>query len=501
MPPVGNDPFGVATFGSTAEGQAVIAEQGLELRIGAEVNATKYLRVRNYQYGEALNGRDTLDFDLVTQDGFRPLIGQEVVLNWRGNRIFGGSIESTSVNYFNLANASWRAIRVACVDWNAIADRRTHGEVYRGVLAGDIVRDLITKTLGADGIEAGSIADGPIIAQANYDFWTCGKILDDLSERTGLHWDIDDHKKLHFFERMFLPAPFGISTTAKVRKIVIGRTRAQYRNLQYFRGGKAVTSPQTELVRGDGTTRNHTLQFPIFEQPSSTRAGVSQSWGVRTIDTNKQWYWNKNDRVVSQDSAQPVLAAGEVMPITYRGVYQINQLLRDEAKTLERQAVEGGTGLYEAVITETSIDGEDLVTERNFGLMRRFGSIDAEISYETEEPGLAIGQFQDIALPLDGISGPHLIVGVQAKDFLLGQPRFTVKASSGELKGTDRQFWQRVFDAGNQPILGDEFIQIPVQILETVPLAESWAAPVELTAAQSVWIIDQHYLGECEVGA
>lgn len=499
-------PLGTETFGSlTAPGGATVAQTlGIQLRIGPEPDAANYMLQQQYRLAEALNGRDELNFKLVALDGFLPRIGDEVALDWRGQRLFGGSIENLETEYFHYGNINYRYLAVDCVDWNAIADRRTIGESYVAQTAGTIVRDIITRVLAQDGVTAGTIMDGPVIARAVYNYTKISRVLDDLSERTGLHWDIDDRKVLHFFERTAVPAPFDLSATAPVRNIRVRRSRNQYRNWQYFRGGKAVTATQVESIRGDGTMRTFVVQFPLYEAPTVTRAGVPQTVGIRELERDRQWYWNKNDNTITQDPAQPVLLTTDTVTISYRGLYDIVQIVNDEAAIQDRQTVEGGSGLYEQVIIESNLDGEDVVSERNLGLLRRFATIPYEVSYETDQLGLAIGQSQNVVLIPDGVNTAHLVVGMDARDFLLGQPRFSVRLSSGEVRGTEREFWRKFFEQGNQLLVGEnEFVQVPISIPEPVTVEEAWTDPVD-SAAATAGIFDRtptpDVFGECEFG-
>ena len=152
------------------------------------VDKTNIVRVRSLRISDAVNERSTGNISIMDINGlYRPEVGQEVTI-WDGvTQLFGGSIDDVPEEKISGAVAL-RYNGIPLVDHHQLADRRLVAEVYENELAGDIVKDIITKYLASEGITPGIIQDGPTITRAVFNYIYTSQCLEELSELTGLQW-------------------------------------------------------------------------------------------------------------------------------------------------------------------------------------------------------------------------------------------------------------------------------------------------------------------------
>lgn len=463
---MGVRPLGGAPLGGLAGTPGVT---NFTLQIGP-VDVTPLLRVYTYRLRQELNGRDELEFTLIsnqasyildetgnpildelgnpipTEDstGYVPLLGQQVILSIDGGLIFNGSVHERDVEFLSEADSDYTVIQVRCVDLNELADRHIVGEVYENQSAGAIVRAIVAKYLAAELIQIGDVQDGPMVSRVVFSYRTAAACFDELSEQSGMHWNIDQQRTMHFFSRTTAPAPFTItSANAVFRGLRGSRTRNQYRNVQYVDGGHGVTDPRNERFKGDSTLRSFNVEYPVYQKPTITRNFLAQTVGIRGIDTGQQWFWNKGETAIGQGDGD-VMAATDFLDVLYQGLYPLLQIVESTASILERQLVEGGTGRYESLDRDDQLDGQALVEEKGMSLLRRYGSLDEVIDFETDVPGLAIGQLVTVLVPELGLDGGFLITHLETQSLLPETRRFRVTATTGELKGTFQDFFARL---------------------------------------------------------
>lgn len=500
---IGSGTFGSVPFGSIPP----LASGGiggtpiLMLRIGPDDTAAQYLKIFDYSIQKELNARDTFDCTLVVQDGYRPLIGQEIVLTLNGVRQFAGTINDKEEQFLSEGDAVRRLIRLTATDWNQILDRRTAVRAYELTSAGDIVRDLITSYLAIEGITPGSIDDGPELSRANWNHVSISSVLDELSKDVGFYWFVDYEKRLHFLPRTAATAPFAIDeVNSKVRDFRSTETRNDYRNTQIIKGWKEITNPLTERFLGDGESKTFTVSFPLYQPPTVTVNGQPQTIGIRGVEEGKHWYWSKDQNEISQDNqAESVpLSSSDRLEVTYVGTYSGITYQQDQAQVEARAAVEGGSGLYEAVETDASLEGGEVVIARGAGLLRRY-VLDAQAEFELDLDGLDIGQLLIVDYPTLGLSQAEmLITGIELTQIAPDVRRYRVSCTTGEVKNAFKEFWMKFARTGQKVgVREGEIVEYPVPLADGLALTDSLTVN---TGTAHDWEIDLDEVGFCEVG-
>ena len=203
----------------------------------------------------AVEERSTAKFIVIDYDGIEYRKGQNVEIYDEGKLVFSGVIEKPVRKKDSADNIYYHTI--TCVDWHYLADKRIVRGGYANKTAGAIVRDIIENYLSEEGISEGFIYNGPIVAQAQFNYISAAKAIDSLAEKAGVWWRIGPDKKLYFVKRSTYEAPFAIKQSDCIKgSISVDDSNSQYRNKQYVIGGVGVTDPITEHKKGDGEARS-----------------------------------------------------------------------------------------------------------------------------------------------------------------------------------------------------------------------------------------------------
>ncbi len=489
MSPFGDGPFGDGAFGDDlvgGPGPQPGAPEGLALRIGPRTDALQYLFYRSWRIQEQLNGRNTCSCTLLAADGFAPVRGQEFVLSLTEQGVttilFAGSIFERKVRFLSEGRNDYVLIELECTDWNRLADRRKIGEVYEGKTLGFIVRDIVAQTLAAEGLTANGVEEGPVLTKVVFPNLSVQQAFDQLSEATGYYFNIDYLKDLKVFQRTSSQAPFAIvnGVNAVFRDFREAQSLAQYRNSEFVDGGKGLTALRTESFKGDGTRRSWDTEYPLASMPTLYINSIQVDparIGIRGVEDDKAFYWAKGETAVGQAASvasvtQPPLTATDILTVQYIGLFDIATEIIDFAKVAERQAIEGGTGLYEHVHVEDSLDGADVVAAKGLGLLKRYG-LSSDVEFETDADGLAIGQELPITISELGITNqPYLITAMEIESLVLSERRYRVRASTGEVKDTFKTFWQKVFEKNPITIREEAVVQTVSPLFETAMVGE-----------------------------
>jgi len=464
----------------------------ITLTIGG-VDKTSLLRKNSLRITDELNSRNTCDFAISAPDStFRPDVGQEVIFTQDGVRIFAGTIDE--VEEQKEEGSSAMIFQIRCVDYNQLCDRHLVARVYENQTLGAIVKDIVTQDLAGEGVTTNHVQDGPLITKAIFNYQTVTEAFNNLAELTGYAWNIDYNKDLHFFARETYTAPFSIDDTSNnVRNMTVRQTREQYRNRQYIRAGQDVTDVRTEQFVGDGKTKTFVLAFPVATVPTITVNGVSKTVGIRGLETGKDFYWSKGEKEITQDDSAVPLTSIDTLSVTYQGLFPIILASQSDSEISSRASVEGGTGVYEAIEDDQSIDSQVLATQKADGLLRKFGRIPRIIEFETDTVGLAVGQLITINITAHNLNGNFLIDSVQAWDVDGLYLRYRVRALDGERLGGWVEFFQKLAQTGRKFVIRENEVLILLRRFSDVIVLSDTITTTSATYTSAV-------VGTAEIG-
>jgi len=375
--------------------------------------------------------------------------------------------------------------QVDAIDFHYLADKRQVADAWEDVTVATIVGDLIANVLAEEGITAGTIATGPVLSEVVFNYITCSRALDRLAVTTGHIWWIDHGKALHFVATTGTPSGTVDADDCKAAP-KLRRVSPDYRNRQVVRGAMAYTDPQVESFKGDGEMITFTVGYPVGQVPTVKVNTVAKTVGIRGVDADKDWYWNKGDQVVTQDDGGTVLSATDTLEITYVGLYSIVTIANDTAEQIRRAGVEGvGTGKVEATVNVSGVFGNDAALEAAVGLLGTYSQEGRTLTFVTAATTYEPGTFVTVNLPeLDENDEAYLVTQVETRDLSREEWDFTVTA----VQGADAGSWQARLAAGLAP---PEVLAIRENISESETLlvlaqtAEAWA--LAEAVAQTVW--------------
>lgn len=362
-------------------------------------------------------------------------------------------------------------------DNNEIANRRLVASSIVNKTAGWIIKNVILPVLAEDGISEGNIETGPLLLKVNFNYIKCSQALNYLQTCSGYNWKIDKDKRLNFTSNKSIKSPFNIYDHFKFRKFKATRKYEQYRNRQYFLGGKTSTSTQEkeELTpRPDGETRTFRTRFSLASKPV-IEVFKNNLWqqisaddiGIKNIDENKKYYFNYDTNEIEQDSSEEALSIDEKIRATYIGLKSIFIMQENTNEIENRSKVESASGKYERFDTNESVNSMSEAYQYTNSLIKKYGEIEDKVSFVTEENGLEVGQVINVKYNELGIDDDFLIETISIKPLGTNALEYTVSALDGTALGGWENYFKNIIESTQQTISENENIIFMKSINDT----------------------------------
>lgn len=421
---------------------------------------------------DELNGPSTASFDLVDKTSTAvPAVGSTVLIQHGGNELFAGQIDKPKKRRVN--GTTMHDWHIQCVDFSCVLGRRTYtGTIAAGTTLAGAVTTIANAALAGEGFTTAGVATGPTLPKLQFQRLPVAECFNELSRLTGYKWrvtyDSDTNTKvIQFKDRATEAAPWALTSLNQILSFDYERERSQYRNVQRILGTK-VTASKATTVRwtADGKSRSFSLQrgttvsgtaydeiasVSLLTVTDAAGQPVAQLIGTPGVPTN-QWEYSVGGNSISLVSEEPTPAAGRIIELTYigrlriEGMYPPKDQWATNAQILERKKYEGGTGIYEAVEVDESIDNAGTATAKAKALIDLHGHLPTIINTETYIGGLKPGQMWTVNLTNYGINTQFLIDSVQIQDVpALGegyQLKYSIRCVASEVPK-----WQGYFAA------------------------------------------------------
>jgi hypothetical protein len=429
-----------------------------------------------------LTGRKTASFNVIDIAGSELYIDGQIVEieDNDANTVFSGVIDGSESEYLFKSGGLLHII--TCKDWHYLAEKRRAAQSYLSQTAGYIADDLYDKYLAAEGVSIGAIQSGPTIEQSIMNYVRLSDAFDALAELSLFWWDIDDTKAFYFIDRATNSAPWSISPGSTDilddPKPRIKRGNPDYRNRQYIRGVKAITTTQTENFIADGISQTFSVGYPISATPIITVDSVAQEVGIKGVDEDSDVYWSKGDPVLY---FAYVPDPDAVIEVNYEGEWNLITLSSDNAEIFRRKLIEGGAGT--GYVDDVEDEQDTLSREAAFQtaaarLLQNAKDANKFIFY-TERPGLLPGQILPVDYPRFSLDTEMLITNVDIEE-IDGILRYTVESVEGPDVGDWTQFFKKMSDKRiiiDKINLGEEANLI---ILESLSETTGWQESVNV---------------------
>ena len=120
---------------------------------------------------------------------------------------------------------------------------------------------------------------------------------------------------------------------------------------------------------------------------------------------------------------------------------------QDDRAISERIAVEGGSGVYEAIDDQPDIDDAGMALDTAVAKLLRDGLIRQAVTISTDQAGLASGQVIQVSEPNLALAGAFLVHAVRARDIQGAWLRSTATLLSGDAVGGWVAFYRTLMAA------------------------------------------------------
>ena len=377
--------------------------------------------------------------------------------------VFGGVVRSVERVKPGGANEALLKCRVDCTDYNHILERRLVGErEWTGETDNAILQAIIDDDLTGEGITADTGTPVTIESfRVAYD--TAAGAIAELCRLTGKRAYIDPDKVLHYDLPTAQDAPFDVPAGAtNIHWMTATETDEDYVNHVIVKSSQTIRSTQDESFSGDGATTTFSTAYPLANAPSITLDGATQTVGVASVDTGRDWYWSQGSTEIRQDAdATPISGT---LVVSYAGIESAYVEAIDAAEIAARAAKEGSSGRYmkffEIDRLLTRADAQAVAD----GILADRGTVPLRVNYRTsdliepEAKNLQPGQTQDILQ--DGLAAQQLDYVVRSITMTSAQVDdggdwhffYDVEAFFGSIAKTTYQWFKEL--AGGAPASG-----------------------------------------------
>jgi hypothetical protein len=393
---------------------------------------------------------------------------------------------------------------LSCIDRHFLADKRSVQASYVNKTCGFIVQDIARNVLAAEGVTIAQIYDGltpstalypgpalypggnvGLIPEANFSYCKVSEAFDALvtqASASGVpyYWQIDELKRL-----WFVPYTAVVNSTLVDGTQIddtfnpprITRQNPLYRNSQTVTGGVQQTVLQDETRKGDGNTTAWPMNFDLSTVPTITVNGAARTVGINGVQTGKDFYWNKGDRVVSQDSGAAKLTSSDTLRVRYVGQYPSVVITQDGAQIDYQRSIDGSSGIIENVKNDATQVSNTNSLSLASQLLTRYGAQGVQLEFSTRQAGFAQGQLITVNLPLFGLNDTQMLIDkVGAGDQQDGvNIWYRVTAIQGPYDTSWEAFFSKLL-AQPQPANA-----INVGVTQTVTLLQQVALPVTVS--------------------
>ncbi len=435
--------------------------------------------------GERSTASVVLWDELGSRGGDGVLEGMPItILDPSGGTAFDGFVQLPEGERPNPDDTPFRW-QVAATDFHYLADKRVVADAWVNTAVNTIVTEIITNVLSEEGVTAGTIDTGLVLAEVVLNYVTCSRAFDRLAAIAHMTWWIDDAKALHFVHVTGSPAKTVDVDDCK-HSPLLRRANPDYRNREVIRGARGYTDPQTEDFIGDGTLQSFVTAYTVGRVPTITLNSGAQTVGIRGLDTGKDWYWQKGSPVISQEGADTPIGSGDDLRVVYEGLFEMVAIVDDEAEQVRLAALEGsGSGKVEHVQQVTDVFSREAAFDVGGGLLNTYAQEGKTITFVTARDDYVAGQYVTVNLPELGEDGEaYLCAAVASRDLSRPEWEYSVTLVQGPAEGSwQRRLAQGLIDADVLVLRENVSEEETITILQSVSEGWTWA---ETSVTQAV---------------
>lgn len=367
-----------------------------------------------------------------------------------GKLLYSGYIYSVDERLTTAGKIEYN-IKVQGQDY--LASKRVFAKGYSDSYIGDIIEDIVNNVLIHEGVTIGKIDKGIKIKRITFNYKHINEIFDELKDLGNYMWFINQNKKLYFIEQGSLRAPYDLDISSIGRGIVVDnqiritKSQHKYRNTQFITGCKGLTN-KTVYKKGDGTTKEFDMGYPLAKQPriyidrNDGNGFVEQTIGVKGLTEGKQFYWQYNNNTIVQADGEAPLESNHILKAEIIGMYDLVIKTNDQDAIFKQQKKDRTTGIVENV-EEGNYVGLDVAMEFARLNINKNKDDGVTIIFKTDRKGFEAGQEIRVNIPQSFIYNQYF--KITAVDLIEdnGAIFYNIKCVKGPLDDSWVKFFQR----------------------------------------------------------
>lgn len=397
----------------------------VEVRIGGVVyRATNEYMVRN-QAGAV----STSTIDVVVGTNPVPRAYQQAQILFDGVPAFWGIIQTVDTPAFS-SGFEVKRYSLQISSGAILFQNRLVAESYEGVYTHEIVADLYSKYLEAEGVTLGTISTTDRYFEsytASYE--KLADVLQDLADELGASFDISPTKEFFFVTRDDFEE---CDPPAEIAELKRSEQVGDMRSVQIITGATEETSTQTRGVYWADGQAEQVLAYSLSQEPNVLINGVAANVGVRGVDdsdTSITFLWEYGSPVVSVNAdAITKPATGDLVTFVYLGFYDILVVNTNDQLVADLAARSGTTGRIERILTDESITNYQDADTKGAGLLDAYSEEEREVSLFCKDVDASrLYLMWDLAYTSLGIEGLYVVVEQTIQHYYDGAYKVSVK--------------------------------------------------------------------------
>ncbi len=401
----------------------------------------------------------------VSASGWKPAVGEEIVVTVDGAKEFGGFIVGVQEK---VAGRDLLIYEVTCKDYTHELDRQLVVETYSSTSVLHIIQDIATNYL--TNFTLNNVNCDLVIDYIAFNYEQPSKCFQMLAELTGFEWYVDYDRDIHFFSKFSQAAPFNINDTLGnhiYESLFIDNDLTELRNTVYVRGGEYEADPRSEIYQIENSVVTVNLAYKYASKPAVVVNGTTVTVGIDGLDsfTDYDWLWNYNAKYIVTD-----VGSTATIQITGIPLFPVLALVYDEASILTY-------GIFMHRILDKSIGSKAAARERALAELTAYSQPLKHGRFETTQSGLRSGQLINAQSTVRDIASENFLINKVTMG-MLGPDKltWTVEISSVRPLGII-DFFQELVLAGNKDIEidKDEILELVRSIQENLSMVESVA--------------------------
>ena len=278
----------------------------LTIKINA-VDKTSSIEWSTFEIRKGLTKEpSSLFFTLKVHSGkpYIPNLGEEVEIFDEATKIFGGYV----VEAERKIDGKVKRYEIICKDYQYALDRRLVSKIYSADYAGNTVKSIISDF--TTGFTTTNVETGVTVDKITFNYSAISKAIQDLADRVGFDWYVDQNKDIHFFNPEGQFAPFELNDEGGNfywNSIQFNTNINNIKNFVTVRGGMEALGAITDKRKGDGQRRIFDIGYE-YTNFTVKKDNVVQTLGKDGVDDSETvdvLYNPSNHTIIFREDNKP----------------------------------------------------------------------------------------------------------------------------------------------------------------------------------------------------